>query len=92
MNRTSGRLIFYFNIVLQLSLAGIFLNFFGIPSIQKYLQKETIIVHSEEQTDGIEAPAITMFAVKDTGIGWKTVGKSVTNVVSFKMLDQCTIG
>ena len=53
MNRTSGRLLFYFNIVLQLSLAVIFLNFFGIPSIQKYLQKETIIVFSEEQTDGI---------------------------------------
>ena len=89
MNRTSGRLIFYFNIVLQLSLFVIFLNFFGIPAITKYLQKETMVVYSEEQTDGIEAPAITVFAVKDTGSGWKTVGKNVTSLRSFFMFDQC---
>ena len=87
-------LIFYFNIVLQIGLFVIFLNFFGIPAITKYLNKETMIVYSEEETNGIEAPAISMFAVKDTDsggfyVGWETVGKSVTNMVSFKMFELC---
>ena len=82
-------LIFYFNIVLQLSLFVIFLNFFGIPAITKYQNKETMVVYSEEETDGIEAPAITMLAVKDTGFGWKTVGKRVTSLALFFMVGQC---
>ena len=82
-------LIFYFNIVLQLSLFVIFLNFFGIPAITKYQNKETMVVYSEEETDGIEAPAITVVAVNGMSLGWKTVGKNVTSFKSFYMFDQC---
>ena len=82
-------LIFSFNIVLQLSLFVIFLNFFGIPAIRKYLQKETMVVYSEEETDGIEAPAITVVVNTDTGFGWKTLNKNVTNFSSFNMFDLC---
>ena len=86
-------LIFYFNIVLQIGLFVIFLNFFGIPAITKYLKKETMIVYSEEETNGIEAPAITMLAEKDTdngfSLGWNTVGERVTNMVAFEMFDLC---
>ena len=89
-------MLFQFNILLQLGLFVIFLIFFGIPSVTKYLDKETMVVHSEEETNGIEAPAITMFAVKKTGIamsmmtlGWKTIDNSLTSLDSFKMIDHC---
>ena len=84
-------LSFQFNILLQLALFVIFLSYFGIPSVTKYLKKETMVVHSEEETNGIEAPAITLFAMKDTGIpmmtlGWKTIDNSMN---SFNMFDHC---
>ena len=86
-------LTFCFNIVLQIGLFVTFLNFFGIPAITKYLKKETMIVYSEEETNGIEAPAITMLAEKDTdngfSLGWNTVGERVTNMVAFEMFDLC---
>ena len=44
---------------------------------------------SLNETDGIEAPAITVFAVKGMSLGWKTVGKNVTNMGTFKMFDLC---
>ena len=55
-----------FNALVQLILVVLFLMLFGIPSIQKYLDKETIIVSSEEEINGIEAPAITVFVLKNT--------------------------
>ena len=65
MNPTLGHCM---NVVVQFILVALFLMVFGIPSIQKYLDKGTIVVSSEEETDGIEAPAITVFVLKDTGI------------------------
>ena len=58
--------------ILQLALFVIFLIFFGIPSVEKYLEKETIVISSEEQTYRIEAPAIALAAlrkVRDTMAG-----------------------
>ena len=82
------------NVVVQLFFIALFLMVFGIPSIQKYLDKGTIVVSSEEETDGIEAPAITVFALKDTGIGkmdlgWKT-SSDATSLWTFNMVDHCT--
>ena len=89
-------MLLQFNILLQLALFVIFLNFFGIPCVTKYLNKETMVVYSEEETNGIEAPAITVFAVKKTGIamsmmtlGWKTIDNSLTSLDSFKMINHC---
>ena len=79
--------VFYFNILLQLVLFVIFLVFFGIPSVQKYLDQETIVIYSEDQTDGIEPPAITFLAMKNHR-GWKSVqGDNISNV--FNMVDHC---
>ena len=91
MNPTLGHFI---NVVVQLFLVALFLMVFGIPSIQKYLDKGTIVVSSEEETDGIEAPAITVFALKDTGVGkmdlgWKT-SSDATSLWTFNMVDHCT--
>ena len=62
--------------LLQIALFVIFLIFFGIPSVEKYLAKETIVISSEEKTNGIEAPSITIVTLrKDPGaanMGWKS--------------------
>ena len=75
---------------LQIILFVPFLLFFGIPSVEKYLEKQTIIISSEKQTNGIEAPAITFAALKKQGVpmGWKSVDKDL-NLRSFVMLDHC---
>ena len=54
---------FLANSILHLALFVLFLIFFGVPSLEKYLEKQTIVISSEEQSNGIEAPAIT-FALK----------------------------
>ena len=41
--------------ILQLVLFFLFLAFFGLPSFSQYQKKETIIVKSELDTQGIEA-------------------------------------
>ena len=84
--RLSPALVFYFNIFLQLTLFVIFLAFFGIPSVSKYLDQETIIISSEEETNGIEAPAITFLALKNH-MGWKSVANITYKM--FKIFDHC---
>ena len=57
--------------ILQLLLFCLFLGFFGIPSYDQYQRKETIIVKSELETTGIEAPAVTLQATQNN-FGWKS--------------------
>ena len=45
-------------IVIQLTLFVVFFVHFGIPSLEKYRREETIIVHSEEVRQGLEAPMV----------------------------------
>ena len=85
--RLSPALVFYFNIFLQLTLFVIFLAFFGIPSVVKYLDQETIIISSEEETNGIEAPAITFLALKNH-MGWKSAVPNMT-YKRFNIVDHC---
>ena len=96
-NKVRSTLLFQFSIVLQLVLFVIFLNFFGIPAVTKYLNKETMVVYSEEETNGIEAPAITVFAATETGVammslGWKSIDNSLSSLNSFNMFDLCMKG
>ena len=57
---------------LQLVLFFLFLTFFGIPSFKQYQRKETIVVKSELETEGIEVPAVTLQATLDNFLGWKS--------------------
>ena len=86
LKRLSPTLVFYFNIFLQLVLFVIFLVFFGIPSVSKYLDRETIVIYSEEETHGIESPAITFLALKNH-MGWKSSGNITYNL--FNIVDHC---
>ena len=79
--------VFSVNSILQIVLFVLFLIFFGIPSVEKYLDKQTIVVSSEEQTNGIEAPAITFVATLKKQ-GWKSVAKNL-NYKSFVMVHHC---
>ena len=74
------------NILLHLLLFLFFLTFFGVPSIEKYLARKTIVIFSEEHTNGIEAPAIT-FVASNGWIGWKTADESMED--PFDMVAHC---
>ena len=78
-----------FNVILQVLLFLLFLIYFGIPSVEKYLEKQTIVITSEEITNGIEAPAITIVALNSRSIpGWKSVDQNL-NFNSFSMVRHC---
>ena len=47
-------------IVAQIILLVLFVAFFGLPAVERYLKKEVIIVETLKQTDKIPAPAITI--------------------------------
>ena len=75
-------------------LLVLFMVFFGIPSVQKYQSKETISLSSEKLTNGIEAPAVTLFALNNnTGYGWKSKTNQTSSVngryTHTFLLDHC---
>ena len=78
------------NVSLHLVSFLFFLIYFGVPSIEKYLEKKTIIVTFEEQTNGIRAPAVTFFAAKNSILGWKTLDESIIeDITTFDLFDHC---
>ena len=68
----------------------VFLIFFGYPAIKKYQKKETILVSSEELTNGIEPPALTIMGIHSiNGIGWKTPQYGFDGWNSFRLDEHC---
>ena len=61
-------------LLLQLGLLLIFLFFFGLSSIQNYLEGKVLTVESKEETGGAAAPAITLCAKDSTSGPWKEEG------------------
>ena len=75
-------------------LLALFMVFFGIPSVQKYQNKETIFLSSQKLTNGIEAPAVTIIALNNnTGYGWKTESDQTSSIMgrytNTFLLDHC---
>ena len=60
-----------FKVIVQTGLFLLFLFFFGIPAAEKYLRAETVIITWEEDTGGIEAPAVTFSGSLIGKFGWK---------------------
>ena len=57
----------------QISLFVIFLHFFGIPNIERYLRQEVMVVSSTKNSKGIPAPTISVFAANAiTKRGWRS--------------------
>ena len=81
----------FFHLVLHIVLFILFMKFFGIPSVQKYIDQDTIIISSEEQTNGIESPAITIAALGKTpsfAKSWKSASPNLT-YATFSMFNHC---
>ena len=79
-----------FKVIVQTGLFLLFLFFFGIPAVEKYLRAETVIITWEEDTGGIEAPAVTFSGSLIGKVGWKgNFENASVNYVNFKIVDQC---
>ena len=77
-------------VILQLGLFLVFLVFFGIPALEKYVKKDTIVITSEEDTNGIEAPAVTFSSSFFGKVGWKSVFENNSvNSYNFRISDHC---
>ena len=75
---------------LHVALFVVFLIFFGFPAIEKYQKKETVVVSSEELTNGIEAPSLTIMGLNSIkGIGWKTPQYGLDSWNSFRIDEHC---
>ena len=72
--------------LLQLALASIFLFFFGIPAIKKYLARDVMVVKSLRESRGkIAAPSISINARNPkTKLGWKVDD-------TWKYLENCLL-
>ena len=68
------RMAYLPKLLLQLGLFLIFLSFFGLPSIQNYLEGKVLTVESKEETGGVAAPAITLCARDSNSGPWKEEG------------------
>ena len=59
-------------LILQLWLLGLFMRYFGLPALERYHNKEVIVVTSKRESEGIPVPAVTIAVQKnDTKNGWK---------------------
>ena len=59
------------HLTLHIVLFALLFISLGIPSVEKYLEQETIVILSEKKTNGIEAPVIT-FILKAGKMAGKT--------------------
>ena len=58
--------------VLQLVLLNVFIFMYAIPAFQRFIKRETIVLKSVENREGIEAPSITIVADNSAiEIGWR---------------------
>ena len=85
--KMSEKFFLYLKIIFQIVLFVIFLAFFGFPSYEKYLRKETVTISTEELTNGFEPPALTISAVNKQGIGWK---RGYDTWASFHFEEHCS--
>ena len=70
-----SRFITISKLIVQAWLLGLFLHIFGLPAVERYLDKKVIMVTSVEKAESIPIPAITI-AVKSAanGNGWREQG------------------
>ena len=63
-------------IITQCLLFCFFLYIFGVPAVQKFLDKKVLVVKSRRDTKGTPAPAVTIVVRNDeTNSGWEAKGQ-----------------
>ena len=66
----------FVKLILQLWLLGLFLRYFGLPALERYHDKEVVVVASKRETEGIPVPSVTIAVQNnDTKNGWKDTEK-----------------
>ena len=66
---------------LQTILGIVFFIFFGLPQLQRFLEKNVMTISTKRNTGGIEAPAVTIVISKlddALGSGWKNMSNLAT--------------
>ena len=61
-------------LLLQLGLLLIFLSYFGLPTLQNYLEGKVLTVQGKKEAGGVLAPAITLCARNSISGPWKEEG------------------
>ena len=80
------KILIAFKVFILTGLFLVFLFYFGIPAVEKYMREKTIVIRSEEDTGGIEAPAVTFSFTFFRKVGWRTIFENATvNYVNFKI-------
>ena len=75
--------------LLQLTLITIFLVYFGLPAMGKFMERKVMVVESKREVEGIPAPTITVNARNlTTRRGWKGK-KNCFNLPIEESLESC---
>lgn len=75
--------------LLQLILITIFLVYFGLPAMGKFMERKVMVVESKREVEGIPAPTITVNARNlTTRRGWKGK-KNCFNLPIEESLESC---
>ena len=76
---------------LQVLLFGIFLYMYGLPAVEKLNKQSTIVIKTRRNTNGIEAPSITISARNRTNLlGWKRKSAAIRRTKTNDMIvHQC---
>ena len=65
--------IFVIKMLFQISLLVIFIFFFGIPSVERFIDKEVLTVTTETYPDKIPLPAVTVTTSDASDGGWEAL-------------------
>ena len=52
-------------LILQILLLTVFLHFFGLPAVEKYLKQDVMVVETKKDTNKVPLPAITISGLVD---------------------------
>ena len=57
-------------VIFQVGLFILFIYFFGIPSVKRYLSKEVLTITSKTSSEKIPLPAVSVIAFEGSNSGW----------------------
>ena len=63
-------------LIFQLILLAIFVFFFGIPSVERFISKEVLTVTTKTYPEKILPPAVTIIAFNSSEGGWEALEKA----------------
>ena len=83
-----GTNLFVMKIIFQVALLTIFVYFFGIPSVERFIRKEVLTVITETYPEMILPPAVTIIAFNGSDDGWEALEKVCGDSIGFRSCIQ----